>query len=109
MNKKVLGVEAREVFYEQIAANQLSLAEALKAMRAITGMTQPEYAKFVGVAARIIIDLERGVGNPTLSSLKKIVRPFRMGVGFVLINQQAPFFKINGEPNAKSLRKTYPT
>jgi DNA-binding XRE family transcriptional regulator len=83
MVKKISDLKAREIFYEQIANNQLTLANAVKAMRAIVGMTQPEYAKLVGVAPRIIIDLERGVGNPTLSSLKKIGKPFRLSIGWV--------------------------
>jgi DNA-binding XRE family transcriptional regulator len=80
MAKKIQGIEAREKFYEQLANKQLTLAQTVKAMRAIVGMTQPEYAKFVGVAPRIIIDLERGVGNPTLETLRKIGSPFRLDV-----------------------------
>lgn len=80
MAKKVLGIEARQKFYEEIANKKLTLAETVKRMRTIVGMTQPEYAKFVGVAPRIIIDLERGVANPTLSTLKKIGRPFRLDI-----------------------------
>lgn len=82
MIKKIHGIEARVKFYEQIANKELTLAETVKAMRAITGMTQPEYAKFVGIAPRIIIDLERGVGNPTLETLKKIGKPFRLTIVF---------------------------
>ena len=84
MVKKVNALLAREQFYEQIAQNKLTLAETVKAMRAIVGMTQPEYAKFVGVAPRIIIDLERGVANPTLTTLRKIGKPFRLEVFFSL-------------------------
>lgn len=80
MVKKVQGLEAREKFYEQLTKNELSLADTVKAMRDIVGMTQPEYAKFVGVAPRIISDLERGVGNPTLVTLKKIGKPFRLEI-----------------------------
>lgn len=82
MIKKIQGMEAREKFYEQLANNQLTLADTVKQMRALVGMTQPEYAKFVGVAPRIIIDLERGVGNPTLNTLRKIAKPFRLGVKY---------------------------
>lgn len=82
MVKKIQGIEAREHFYEQLAHHKLTLAETVKAMRAIVGMTQPDYAKFVGVAPRIIMDLERGVGNPTLETLRKIGKPFRLNVIF---------------------------
>jgi putative transcriptional regulator len=80
MVKKIQGLLAREQFYEQLAQKKLTLAETVKAMRAIIGMTQPEYAKFVGVAPRIIIDIERGVANPTLETLKKIGKPFRLDI-----------------------------
>jgi DNA-binding XRE family transcriptional regulator len=82
MVKKIQGLEAREKFYEQLAKKELTLASTIKSMRAIVGMTQPEYAKFVGIAPRIIIDLERGVGNPTLETLKKIGKPFRLNIIF---------------------------
>lgn len=82
MAKKIQGLEARQKFYEQLANQKLTLAEAVKTMRVIVGMTQPEYAKFVGIAPRIIIDLERGVANPTLETLRKIGKPFRLNIIF---------------------------
>jgi putative transcriptional regulator len=82
MVKKIQSLAAREQFYEQLAKKNLTLAETVKSMRAIVGITQPEYAKFVGIAPRIIIDLERGVGNPTLETLIKIGKPFRLNIIF---------------------------
>jgi len=82
MIKKIQASNAREKFYEQLTQKKLTLAETVKAMRAIVGMTQPQYAKFVGIAPRIIIDLERGVGNPTLETLRKIGKPFRLDIVF---------------------------
>jgi hypothetical protein len=35
----------RVQFYEDVAAGKLSLQETLKKMRAISGLTQPEFAK----------------------------------------------------------------
>lgn len=84
MAKKVLGIEARQKFYEEVANKKLTLAETVRRMRTIVGMTQPEYAKFVGVAPRIIIDLEREIGNPTLSTLKKIGKPFQLDIFYNL-------------------------
>jgi DNA-binding XRE family transcriptional regulator len=51
-------------------------------MRKIAGLTQVEFAKFVGVAPRIVIDIERGVANPTLSTLRKIGLVFGLDVFF---------------------------
>lgn len=82
MVKKNQSLKARADFYEKVAANKLTLAETVKGMRTIVGMTQLQYAKFVGIAPRIIIDLERGIGNPTLSTLRKIGKPFRLDIKF---------------------------
>lgn len=85
MVKKIKDIHAREKFYDALANRELTLAETVKTMRAIVGMTQPEYAKFVGIAPRIIIDLERDVGNPTLETLRKIGKPFRLDIVFSLL------------------------
>ena len=74
--------DPRIKFYADVEAGKLSLRDTLRGMRKITKMTQAEYAKLVGIAPRIIIDLERGVGNPTLETLEKIGRPFRLKINF---------------------------
>lgn len=74
--------DPRIKFYADIEAGKISLRDTLRGMRKIVKMTQTEYAKLVGVAPRIIIDLERGVGNPTLKTLEKIGRPFRLKINF---------------------------
>lgn len=72
--------DQRIQFYENVTSGKLNLSETLKAMRKIAGMTQTEYAKLIGIAPRIIMDLERGVGNPTLKTLEKIAAPFGLTV-----------------------------
>ena len=47
-------------------------------MRKITGRTQADYAKMVGVSARVLIEFERGLGNPTLKTLQKMLSPFSL-------------------------------
>lgn len=74
--------DPRVKFYDDVEAGRLSLRDTLRGMRKIAKMTQIEYAKFVGVAPRIIIDLDRGVGNPTLKTLEKIGHPFRLKINF---------------------------
>jgi transcriptional regulator with XRE-family HTH domain len=70
----------RVEFYERVKAGDLGLAEAVRIMRRIAGKTQAEYAKLVGVSPRVLIDFERGVGNPTLRSLEKMLEPFGLEV-----------------------------
>lgn len=37
---------------------------------------EADYARLVGVSPRISIELERGIGNPTIKPLDKIVAAF---------------------------------
>jgi len=73
--------ELRRVFYARVDKGDIGLVEAVKTMRKIAGKTQVEYARLVGVSPRILMELERGTGNPTLETLRKILRPFRLDVG----------------------------
>jgi putative transcriptional regulator len=74
--------ELRRTFYESITDEPYPLGETIRKMRQILGKTQPEFARLVKVAPRIISDLERGVGNPRLDTLNRIGRLFGLGVGF---------------------------
>lgn len=77
-------LEERARIAAAIESQELSLGEAVRAMRKITGMTQAEYAeKIVGVTPRVLMEIERGRGNPTLETLQKIGKPFGYTVGFV--------------------------
>ncbi len=64
--------------YERAKRADLGLVEALKMMRKIAGKTQAEYATLVGVSPRVLIDFERGVGNPTVKTLEKMLGPFHL-------------------------------
>lgn len=78
----------RESFYEQIAGGGLTLPEAVKAMRKMTGLTQAEFAAHRGVSRRVIQDIERGTGNPSVDSLNSIAKLFGLRVGFVRIRRE---------------------
>ena len=52
-------------------------------MRKIVGMTQPKYAQLIGIAPRVLMDIERGHSNPRLDTLEKLAKPFELRVGFV--------------------------
>ncbi len=75
--------EKRELM-EAIRNNELTLGQAVRRMRKITGMSQRAYAeRIVGIAPRILAELELDTGNPTVETLNKIGRPFAYTVGFV--------------------------
>ncbi len=73
-------MQLREELDTLTPISNLTLGEQIKRMRQITKKTQIEYAKWLGIAPRIIIDLENGKGNPTLSTLRKIGLPFGLNV-----------------------------
>ncbi len=63
---------------------ELSLGQAVRRMRKITGMSQKAYAeRIVGIAPRILAAIELDKGNPTVDTLNKVGRPFGYTVGFV--------------------------
>ena len=66
----------------------MSIPDAMKAMREMTGLTQEEFAAHRGVSRRVIQDIERGTGNPTVDSLNSIAKLFGLQVGFVPIRRK---------------------
>lgn len=75
-------IQSRIEIFEEIERGKLSLEEAVRKLRRSIGKTQPEFAKLVKIAPRIVIDLERGKANPTLKTLRKIAESFGLEVGF---------------------------
>ena len=75
---------AKRKLIEAIENNELSLGEAVRRMREISGLSQRAYAeRIVGIATRILAEIELDQGNPTAETLNKIGRPFGYAVGFV--------------------------
>jgi transcriptional regulator with XRE-family HTH domain len=56
----------------------------------MTGLTQAEFAAHRGVSRRVIEDIERGTGNPTVDSLNSVAKFFGLQVGFVKIRRNEP-------------------
>jgi len=66
----------RDELNARVDAGALALVEAVKRMRKIAGRSQAAYARLVGVSPRVLIEFERGVGNPTVKTLQKLLAPF---------------------------------
>lgn len=71
----------REELYARVARGDIALVEAVKMMRKIAARSQVDYARMVGVSPRVLIELERGIGNPTMRTLAKLLAPFDLEVG----------------------------
>jgi DNA-binding XRE family transcriptional regulator len=74
----------KEALYADIEAGRLTLGQATRRMRKIVGLTQVEYAgKVLKIYPRVLMEIEKDRGNPTLQTLEKIGKPFGLKVGFV--------------------------
>ncbi|MDY0976531.1 helix-turn-helix domain-containing protein [Massilia sp. CFBP9012] len=81
--------ERRNRMLESAAAARLSLTEGVREMRAISGMTQEDFARHRGVSARVIKALELGQGNPTMATMNRIGQFFGLEVAFVPVMSKA--------------------
>lgn len=77
---KEVAREQRKQFYKELTSGKLTLQESMKKMRAISGLTQPEFAKHRGVNVKLIRALEAGTANPTIKSLNQIADIFGLEV-----------------------------
>lgn len=70
-------------FYEKFSENQCSIPEATKAMRRISRLTQPEFAKHRGISLGTLRKIETDSGATSVETLNKIAEIFGLEVGFV--------------------------
>jgi transcriptional regulator with XRE-family HTH domain len=73
----------RDKLNELVPQERAGIPELVKTMRLITRKSQAEYARFCGVAPRVLADLEAGKGSPRVETLDKLLRPFGFQVGVV--------------------------
>jgi transcriptional regulator with XRE-family HTH domain len=60
------------------------LAQNVKQMRTERGLTQKDLADAIGVDHPRISEIERKVGNPTLSTIEKLAGFFGVSAGFLI-------------------------
>lgn len=73
-SKSLNRTQLRNEFYEKVESGELNLRQAIREFRIMTGKNQREFAKFVGVSPRVLMAFEQGKGNPTLSTVKKMLK-----------------------------------
>ncbi|MEF3082098.1 helix-turn-helix transcriptional regulator [Luteimonas sp. SMYT11W] len=66
----------------EIAHGRLDIAQAVKQMRKISGLTQEEFAKHRDMSLVTLKRIESGKGNPTVGTLDSIGRLFGLRVTF---------------------------
>lgn len=73
----------RDQFAADIDSGQLTLGQAVKRMRELSGLTQAEFAKHLGLGVLTLKNLENDKGNPTVGTLNRIGRIFGVQAGYV--------------------------
>jgi transcriptional regulator with XRE-family HTH domain len=73
----------RDALAADIAYGRLDLAQAVKRMRKISGLTQVQFAKHRGMSLLTLKRIESGKGNPTVETLDSIGTLFGLRVAFV--------------------------
>ena len=82
--KRIKTRENKELLFEALASGEITIGEATKRMRKIVGLTQKDYAeKVLKIYPRVLMEIEKDRGNPTLETLEKIGKPFGLKIGFV--------------------------
>lgn len=76
--------QLRTQFYENIKAGKLNVAGAVREMRRLSRLTQPEFARHRGISLGALRQIEAGEGNPTIETLDKIGSIFGLEVSFVV-------------------------
>lgn len=76
--------ELRARFYNDIKAGNLSIGEAVREMRRLSRLTQPEFAKHREISLGSLRQIESGEGNPTVETLEKIGLIFGLEVSFTI-------------------------
>jgi DNA-binding XRE family transcriptional regulator len=66
-----------------LASGSIDLADAVRRMRHLSGLTQPQFARHRGISVQALRQIESGTGNPTVRTLDAIAGVFGLRVGFV--------------------------
>ena len=73
-------------FFGKFEQQKVSINDAVKEMRKISRLTQPEFAKHRGISLGTLRKIEAGDGCPTIETLNKIGAIFGLEAGFVKKN-----------------------
>lgn len=76
--------QLRADFYAAVLKGGMSIGQAVAAMRRISKLTQPEFAKHRGLSVQSLRLIEADKANPTIDTLEKIASIFGLEVGFVV-------------------------
>jgi DNA-binding XRE family transcriptional regulator len=88
--------DLRKELFEGISQHSLSIAQAVRLMQRLSGLTQPEFAKHRGVSTRVLKEIMAGKANPTMETLNRIGAVFGVQVGWIPM-ESAPIATIRSQ------------
>lgn len=80
--------ELRARFFDDIKAGNLSIGKAVREMRWLSRLTQPEFARHRDISLGSLRQIEAGERNPTVETLEKIGSIFGLEVNFTVKNKR---------------------
>lgn len=72
--------KARDLLYQKIDEDNITLIEAVKLIRKIFNLSQVEFALKVGLGKMTVTDFESGKGNPSLNNINKMLSPMKLEI-----------------------------
>ena len=88
-----LDIEAETIYEDGIIVRQekpaenIAIGEAVMSARAVKGFTQKELAKASGINQSDISKIEKGIANPTVTTLKRIASALGMKLQVSLVQE----------------------
>lgn len=79
---------ARRAVQQKAAEGRLVFPAAIRDIREALDLTQEEFARAFGMTRQQVVALESGKANPTVETLSRIMRPFRLTLGVVPIPEE---------------------
>lgn len=76
---------ARRAIQQRASEGRLVFPAAIRDMREALDLTQDEFARAFSMTRQQVVALESGKANPTVETLRRIMRPFRLTLGVVPI------------------------
>lgn len=81
LRNKAARNKIRTELYEAVDSDNISLRDAVRTIRRISGLSRTDYAAKVGVAERTLKEFEQGRGNPTIETVNKMLRGSGLELG----------------------------
>lgn len=101
-------LQLRDALYRAIASGSMTTGQAVAALRRISKLTQPEFAKHRNLSVQSLRLIEADKANPTIDTLNKVAGIFGLQVGFVPKNSQRASWRDVEQSLEQAAAETHP-